>query len=193
MKETLRLIFTLTLFCLIAGGLLAGVDALTRDRIAEANRARRLAALKAVLPNHDNQPDTEVIRVEHDGVSWDFSIARLDGNFTATAVETVSTEGYAGEVRLMLGMTADAQTVGIAILEQKETPGLGANITTPSFRKQFSGRDIVATDWSLTKEGGDIDHITAATISSRAVVDAVSRAVNAFIAHKETISNGVTP
>jgi len=190
MKETLNLALTLTLICLIAGGLLAGVNTMTRDRIAEANQARRQAAINAVLPPHDNAPAADTVSVSHNGADWIFSIARREGAFAGAAVDTSSPNGYGGEIRLMLGIGADGKTVGIAILSQKETPGLGANIETPGFRSRLAGLDILETNWGVKKDGGDIDHITAATISSRAVTDAVKAAIDAFIANRKLIETG---
>ncbi len=190
MKETLRLTLTLTLICLIAGGLLAGVDALTRDRIAGVNSLRRQTALNAVLPAHDNAPLEDLVTVRHLGRDWTFYPARQNGVFAGAAVETKSPNGYGGDIRLMFGLGADGHSVGIAILEQKETPGLGANIDTPGFRNRLTGLDLEKTNWRVKKDGGDIDHITAATISSRAVVEAVRVALDAYLANRQAIENG---
>lgn len=190
MKETFKLALTLTLFCLIGGGLLASVDALTRDRIAQVNIARRQTALNAVLPAHDNAPDADAVTVSYNGRDWTFYVARNQGVFAGAAVETSSPDGYGGGIQLMFGIGANGKSVGIAILEQKETPGLGANIETPAFRSRLSGLDIVSTNWRVKKDGGDIDHITAATISSRAVVGAVRVALEAYLANRQMIETG---
>lgn len=190
MKETLKLTITLTLICLIAGGLLAAADALTRDRIAEVNSQRRQNALNAVLPTHDNLPLDDTVTVSQSGRNWTFYVARNAGQFAGAAVETGSPNGYGGTIRMMFGIDAAGRSIGIAILEQKETPGLGANIETADFRSRLAQRDIKTTDWHVTKDGGDIDHITAATISSRAVTDAVREAVDAYLANQSTIVNG---
>jgi electron transport complex protein RnfG len=190
MKETLKLTLTLTLICLVAGGLLAAADALTRDRIAMVNQQRRQAALNAVLPQHDNQPLDDAVTVTHADRDWTFYTATKDGVFAGAAVETGSPNGYGGTIRLMFGIGADGKSIGIAILEQKETPGLGANIETPDFKQRLADRDIKQTHWNVKKDGGDIDHITAATISSRAVTDAVRGAVEAYLANEQMIANG---
>jgi len=193
MKEMLKLTLTLTLICLIAGGLLAGVDALTRDRIAEVNIQRRQKALEAVLPGtnqYDNIPMQEAVTVRHQERYWTFYTARKAGVFAGAAVETGSPNGYGGNIRLMFGFDAQGKSIGIAILEQKETPGLGANIDTPGFRDRLAGQDLQQTNWRVKKDGGDIDHITAATISSRAVTDAVREALEAYLANREAIENG---
>jgi electron transport complex protein RnfG len=190
MKEMIKLTATLTIICLIAGALLAGADAMTRERIAEADRARDQKALNTVLPPHDNAPDKDAVTVTSNGRDWTFAVARQNGAFAGAAVETSSPNGYSGEIRLMLGIGADGKTIGIAILAQKETPGLGANIQTPGFRSRLAGLDILKTKWNVKKDGGDIDHITAATISSRAVVDAVREALDAYTANRQLIETG---
>ncbi len=187
MKETLRLVLTLSIICIAAGALLAAVDTMTRDRIAEASRDKKLAALQNVLPDYDNSPDANVATVEHAGQTWIFQVALKNKAFVGAAVETTSAAGYGGDISLMLGINADNQTQGISILGQKETPGLGAHIEGDDFKGHFASKDLSATKWAVTKDGGEIDEITAATISSRAVTEAVKAAIDAFLANAETI------
>jgi len=187
MKEMLRLILTLSIICIVAGGLLAGVDTLTREPIAQANRAKRLNALREVLPAYDNAPDTNTRVVEHAGQTWTFFVATRDGAFAGAAVETTSSAGYGGDISLILGINAKDQTQAIAILGQKETPGLGAKIQGSTFKNNFTERDLATTKWAVAKDAGDIDQITAATISSRAVVGAVEAAIDAYLANVDAI------
>ena len=187
MKETLRLVLTPTIICLLAGALLAGVDNLTKERILNVNREKKLDALRQVLPAYDNQPDSNPCIIEHEGRTWTFYVALKAGAFAGAAVETSSPAGYGGDIILMLGINAGGQTEAIAILGQKETPGLGANIETNTFKDQFKQKSLSNTKWAVKKDAGDIDQITAATISSRAVVDAVTTAVNAYLANTDAI------
>ena len=187
MKETLRLVLTLSIICLVAGALLAAVDSMTREPIAEANRDKKLAALQNVLPDYDNSPDANIVTVEHAGQTWTFQVALKDKTFVGAAVETSSPAGYGGDISLMLGINAENQTQAIAILGQKETPGLGANIESDAFKGLFAKKDLATTQWAVAKDGGEIDEITAATISSRAVTEAVKAAIDAFVANADTI------
>jgi len=187
MKETLRLILTVAIICSLAGALLSGVDALTRDRIAAVNRSKQLTAIQDVLPPCDNKPDATTCTVQHGGREWLFYVAREGGSFAGAAVATSSAGGYGGDISVMLGIKADGKTQAIAILAQKETPGLGANIEGDDFKLNFAGKDVKATHWAVAKDGGDIDQITAATISSRAVTDAVKAAIDAYLANVDTI------
>jgi len=187
MKETLRLILTLSIICLIAGALLAGVDNLTKAPIVQANCAKKLAALQEVLPPCDNQPDQNECTVKHNGQSWTFYVARNGTDYAGAAVETTSSIGYGGDITIMLGISAEGKTETIAILKQTETPGLGANIETDKFKSNFKQKELEATNWTVKKDGGDIDQITAATISSRAVSDAVNNAIEAYLANIDKI------
>ena len=83
----------------------------------------------------------------------------------------------------MVGFTGDGKLNGIDVLSQKETPGLGAKVDTEAFTRQFRGLSLADTKWAVDKDGGDIDGITAATISSRAVVDAIQKAIDLMGAH----------
>ena len=88
----------------------------------------------------------------------------------------------------MVGVTADKSLCAIDVLKAKETPGLGAKIDAPEFKEQFNGKGIEATKWAVTKDQGDIHAVTAATISSRAVVAAVSQGLDVLKKNLDTIS-----
>lgn len=187
MKETLRLVVVLTLICVIAGVLLAWVNTLSAGPIAEAQRAERMQAITLVLPPYDNAPDSNVAAVEYKGRTWSFYVARSNGAYAGAAFESTSRNGYGGNITVMVGVNANGKVHGIEILEQKETPGLGARIEDKGFRNRFEGRDIRSTTWAVKKDRGDIDQITAATISSRAVVEAVREGLDAYVANEESI------
>lgn len=100
------------------------------------------------------------------------------------AVSTWTAKGYSGQVRLMVGFDKEGNIVGISVLEQKETPGLGSRMTENAFIGQFGGKNPGKNKLSVKKDGGEIDAITAATISSRAFCDAVNRAYMSVKAHQ---------
>ncbi|OGV65363.1 MAG: hypothetical protein A2498_12630 [Lentisphaerae bacterium RIFOXYC12_FULL_60_16] len=188
MKELARLVGILTLCCLIAGLLLSWVNSVTSAPIAEAARAEQLAALKAVLPEYDNQPDIDIVSIpDESGTPWIFHIARKSGAYAGCAFKAVSSQGYAGDIAIMVGITADGTVQGVEVLAQKETPGLGARITEPAFRSQFAGKPIEGTIWKVRKEQGNFDQVTAATISSRAVLEAMDRGFNIYRLKESTI------
>ena len=97
-----------------------------------------------------------------------------------TAVETVSHKGFGGDVQLLVGFDAEGKIHNTAVLSIKETPGLGSNMTNPKFKDQVNGKNPAEFKLSVKKDGGDVDAITAATISSRAFLDAIGKAVEAY-------------
>jgi len=189
MKEFARLIVTPTVICLFAGVLLAAVHKVTEEPIRRARQEEKSEALKQVLPPCDNNPMEDTVIVTENGIEWTFYVARSGSLFDGAAVIVTTPEGYGGDITVMVGINADDEVQAIAILDQKETPGLGANIKTDVFRARFEGRHIQKTNWAVTKDGGDIDGLTAATISSRAVVDAVKVGVDAYLKHKDRIQS----
>ena len=106
-----------------------------------------------------------------------------------TAVETVSHKGFGGDVQLLVGFDAEGKIHNTAVLSIKETPGLGSNMTNPRFKEQVNGKDPENFKLSVKKDGGDVDAITAATITSRAFSKAVDKAYKAFEANKAQFMN----
>jgi electron transport complex protein RnfG len=187
MKDSLRLVLVLTVICVAAGALLAWINQVTQAPIASAAREEKVAAIKKVLPACDNSPDADSVTVKSGGRDWTFYVARQSGRYVGAAFEATTAAGYGGTIRVMVGIAADGTSQGLEVLEHKETPGLGAKITEPAFKNQFKGRDLVKTTWGVRKDQGDIDEITAATISSRAVVEAVKEGLDVYLEHKDTI------
>ncbi len=186
MKETLRLILVLTLTATLTGALLAIANMWTEEPIQAARRADLLKALTLVLPEHDNEPDRDAIIIDIDGREQTFYPARRNGEFAGAAF-TSRAEGYGGSITVMIGIDADDQIHAIHILTHQETPGLGANIAKPEFTGQFSGQEDTDEKPALTRDGGGIEAVTAATVSSEAVVEAVNKALNMYLTHRETV------
>ena len=137
-----------------------------------------------MLPAFDNAPQEEIVVVEGRHTNY---VARLNNTFAGAAFEAVSRDGYGGEIRVMVGVNANNKVQGIKILQHKETPGLGAKIEGREFRNTFGGAPIDTTDWRVTKDGGDIDAITAATLSSRAVAGAVRKGLGIYKRNRQQI------
>ncbi len=185
MKDSLRLIIVLSVICAAAGLLLAAVNKITTAPIAAAGRTEKLNAMQEVLPEFDNEPDTDCVTIpDSDAV---FFVARKDGTFSGAAFEVSSDKGYGGKIVLMVGVNAYDEVQGIEILKQLETPGLGAKIESLEFKNGFPGRSLSQTKWAVQKDGGDIDQITAATISSRAVTEAIREGIAVYLANKSRI------
>ena len=190
MKNLIRMVLTLTVICAGAGALLAWVNEKTAGPIEETERAVKLDAIKKVLPACDNDPGADVIELTHAEADWTFHVARQGATFVGAAFEVSSMKGYGGLIRVMVGVTADGKLNAIKILEQKETPGLGAKIESDEFRGQFAGRSIADTNWAVKKDKGDVVEITAATISSRAVTEAIKQGLDVFVANQPVIAAG---
>jgi len=189
MKELVRMVVVLTLICLVAGMLLAWVNSLTAEPIRRAEKKDKLAAIEKVLSEFDNQPSANTFAVEEKAKMWTFSVARLNDKFAGAAFEATSSKGYGGDIVLMVGVDADAKVHAIEILKHKETPGLGARITGNTFKDLFAGRSIRKTQWRVKKDRGQIAEITAATISSRAVVEAVKAGLDVYLKYEAAIKS----
>lgn len=193
MKDVLRFIIVLTCICIVSAIALAKIYDLTKGPIALQKRLEVLRAIKTVLPPYDNEPDRDLVKlpvgIEKKGeeIKGVFYRGRKEGRLTGVAFKVSSPEGYGGTIEIMVGVSPDGTIHGIEILSHLETPGLGAKITEPKFRDQFKNRNLSNTKWAVKKDGGDIDAITGATISPRAVVKAVKSGLEFYKNHKATI------
>lgn len=177
-----NMVATLFVVTLVASTALAYVYELTKEPIAMAALAKKLAAIDAVVPEYDNQPVDDMYKVPvGEGLdSLEFYPAKKDGEVVGTAVRTYTNTGYNGLVVLMVGILPDGTIKNIEVVMHKETPGLGNKMTSPEFKDQFRNIDPSQVDIRVTKDGGDIDAITAATISSRAFAAATRLAVDIY-------------
>ncbi len=179
-ESTFRnMLLSLTLISLVASACLGFVYELTKEPIALSNLNKKLAAIKQVVPEFTNNPDADMFRLPTgEGDSLEIYPAKKDDKVVGYAVSTYTTNGFSGEIKLMAGFRPDGTIINISVLEQKETPGLGTKMTEPDFKDQFNDKNPQEYDLKVKKDGGPVDAITAATISSRAFCDAVSRAYN---------------
>ena len=106
--------------------------------------------------------------------------AKKDGKTVGYAVESFTSKGFSGRINVMVGFDMDGNIVGTSVISHSETPGLGAKMTDPAFSSQFVGKNPASYRLAVTKDGGDVDAITASTITSRAYCDAVDRAYRVF-------------
>jgi electron transport complex protein RnfG len=130
-----------------------------------------------VVPEFNNDPNAEMFRMPTmDGDSLEIYPAKVDDNTVGYAVNTYTDKGFGGKISLMAGFKPDGTIFNIAVLEHKETPGLGTKMSEPSFKDQFMEKNPSDFLLIVKNDGGPVDAITAATISSRAFCDAVQRA-----------------
>lgn len=184
-------------FCLGFGLLLAFTDQATLADIADRAMEDKQNSLSQVLPDdiHDNNPVKDTLSIKNDeGKELTVYRARKNGVVTAVAYEIFGT-GYAGEIRLMLGMAADGKILGVRVLAHKETPGLGDKIEVKKtdWILKFTGLSLgnpAVERWKVKKDGGDFDQFAGATITPRGVVGAIRRGQEFFAAHKQTLTEG---
>ena len=164
----------LTLVCLICAAVVGVAYAVTKDPIEAAARAKTTASIARVLPAFSATPEEGSIRVGE----TDYKYYKVDG---AGYAIVSATSGFGGLLTLMVGIAEDGTVHNTAVLSHSETPGLGAKCATDErFLSQFRGLDPAAKTVAVKKDGGDLDAITASTITSRAYALAVSNAVEVF-------------
>jgi electron transport complex protein RnfG len=176
------MVLTLFLVTLGASGALGYVYELTKDAIAEAEAAKKNLAIKRVLPEFNNNPNEDFFKVpaETAGDTLYFYVGKMDDDTVGYAVESYSKNAFSGMLRLLAGFTPDGIINSVAVIEHKETPGLGTKMTESPFKDQFLGKDPSKYNMKVTKDGGEVDAITASTITSRAYCEAVQRAYDAL-------------
>ncbi len=180
-----QLVIVLTAICALAALSLAGVYEMTKEPIAEQIRLARLRAIKAVLPVYDNQPDQETrsVVIGKDRRGKDkvvtFYKATREGQPVGIAF-AMPEKGFGGEISVMIGVTPGQAISGVEILLHKETPGLGAKIEEKTFRGQFIGKSLLTSKLALKRDGGELDQITGASISSRAVTKAIKKGLELY-------------
>jgi electron transport complex protein RnfG len=182
-----NMVYVLFLVAAIAGLALGAVYNLTKEPIELAKKAKIENAIKVVLPEFD-EVKTSYKVMSFDGKqpkdSLTFYDAYKEGQYIGSAIDTYTMKGFSGLIKLMVGLEPDGTIYNISVLEHKETPGLGTKMAEPKFKDQFENKNPGTFDIKVTKDGGQIDAITAATISSRAFSDATERAYLTFEQNK---------
>ena len=178
----------------VSGGVLGLVYGMTKDTIAKVDQKKNEAAIQAVLPLEGEityKADTLKYNYEGADLTFPCNLAYdAKGNFLGAAVKT-NEGGFGGKIDMMVGFLADGTIKGTSVLSHAETPGLGANMTG-KFKDQFVDKNPANFKLIVKKDGGDVDAITAATITSRAFSKAVDKAYKAFEANKSKFMKGGT-
>ncbi len=174
-----NMVLSLTLIALGAAACLGFVYEYTKKPIELSNLNKKLNAIKLVVPEFNNNPNADMYRLPTgEGDSLDVYPAKKDSIIVGYAVNTYTKNGFSGNISVMAGFKPDGSISNITVLEHKETPGLGTKMTEPKFKDQFIGKNPSEFALKVKKDGGQIDAITAATISSRAFCDALQRGYN---------------
>lgn len=176
-------------FALATSGLIAMTHYLTKDRIAEQERATLLATLNKIIPidSYNNELSTDCVLVSHPLLTNKNPVqlyrARLDGNPVALATEVISPDGYNGNIKMLVALLGNDTIGGIRVLSHKETPGLGDKIEerVNPWITQFGNipaNNVYESIWAVKKDGGQFDQFTGATITPRAVLSGMKNAVS---------------
>jgi len=191
MKETIVMAVKLSLICAVAAFALANVADVTRGPIAASQARAQREAVEAVLPSFVRlavdtlQTDADQERIYFRGVDGEQT--------TGTAFKSVSGLGYSGEIEIMVGVDASGQVNGVRVLRHAETPGLGANYAAPPLLDSYYKGRALAGNWKLKKDGGEVDAITGATVTGRAIADAIEQGAERFAADEPRMPALVAP
>ncbi len=186
----INMVLALLVITLVAGFSLGIVNKLTIAPIAKSKLDQKINALKLVLPAFDNNPvkDVILIKVENIKDSVEVFPAFLNQNFVGAAVIGSSEKGFSGLIKIMVGFNPDGAIFNIAVLEQKETPGLGTKIKDPSFINLYKDKNLAIFNAKVKKDGGEIDALTGATITTRAFSEAAQMAYDVFVKNNAIIA-----
>jgi Na+-translocating ferredoxin:NAD+ oxidoreductase subunit G len=183
LKSTfINMLLTLGGVTLVAAVALGFVYKATKAPIEKAALAKQLKAIESVIKGYDNNPVQEKFRVaipgRHD--SLEFFPATANMETIGVAVKTKSAKGYSGDIWIMVGFEKDGTIADIFVVQHLETPGLGSKMSHPFFLDQYRGKHPARVNLKVKKDGGTVDAISGATISSRAFSEAVLTAYETF-------------
>ncbi len=177
-----NMLVVLTVITIVAAGVLASVNAVTAPQIEKINAENLAAGIKAVMGNDD-------IKVSE---PWEvdaftaYDINDKQGNLLGKAVVTTE-NGFGGPLKVLVGFNTDGDILGYTVLEHAETPGLGAK-AGEWFQEKIIGMNPGTNNFTVSKDGGEVDAITASTITSRAFLRAIQNAYDKIIAGQDVTS-----
>ncbi len=189
----------LAIFAIVGTALLAATHLATKDIIAESEKQAKLALIGQILPK--NSYDNDLIKdagtlppAKELGNNDATPIYRatLGGQPSAAVIEAIAPDGYSGKIKLLIAVKADGQISGVRVVAHNETPGLGdyIDIAKSPWIKVFDGLSLATyqdKDWKVKKDGGKFEHNTGATVSPRAIVKAVHKALKYVAANRDAV------
>jgi len=200
-KNSLLLAF----FALITALILASTDRVTEDRIAESERLAAQKALFEIVPlalhNNDLLVDLQPIPEQY----WlalgldnggDVHIARLDDQPVAAIVPSITTDGYSGDIAMIVGINFDGTVAGVRVVDHKETPGLGdkVELRKSDWILSFNGKSLnnpEISKWNVKKDRGDFDQFTGATITPKAVIHQIAKTLEYFEKDRDRLLSAI--
>ncbi|EUJ11397.1 electron transport complex, RnfABCDGE type, G subunit [Methylophilaceae bacterium 11] len=198
-KHASKTAFTLMAFAIVFTSLMAYVYSVTKIPIEQSEAAARMSLFRQIMPEHlhDNDLLKDTVTIPPDPLLGNTqptiaNIARLQHQPSAIILEAIAHDGYSGDIKLLLAIQADGVVSGVRVITHKETPGLGdyIDIAKNNWIKLFDGESLntaSALDWHVKKDGGKFDYMVGATITPRAVVGAVHKALQYVDLNKQTL------
>ncbi len=181
----INMVVTLLLVTAISATALGFVYDLTKDAIEAAKLKAQAEAIAKVLPPYDTLGKSFKVAAEDGNDSLEFFPAYKGNEMVGVAIKTFTKKGFSGYFSVMVGIDESGNFCGYEVLEHSETPGLGSKMVTWFKNPDKPNQDVIGknpktTRFTVTKDGGDIDAMTASTITSRAFLDAMRRAYEAY-------------
>lgn len=186
----LGMLTSLLIITLVSGFSLGFINDITKGPKEKAKLERKINAIKLVLPTFTSNPvnDQILIKSEKAKDSVEIYPAYENSDLVGVAVIGSTEKGFSGLIKIMVGFLPDGTIKNIEVVEQKETPGLGTKMKGENFIKQFRGKNSLSNILLVTKDGGEIDALTGATITTRAFCEAVQMAHEIFEENKGSTS-----
>ncbi len=198
-RSTLQTAINLVFFAVLGTAVLASTFFMTREAIVKSEEGEKLKLITQIVPTtlFDNDiiqdtlsiPASELLGTE--GVTTAYR-ARLKGEPSAVVLEAIAPDGYSGKIALILAVRSSGELAGVRVVAHKETPGLGDYIELPKspWIKGFDGKSRTAykdSDWKVKKDGGQFDYMAGATITPRAIVKAVNKALVYYAENRDKL------
>jgi electron transport complex protein RnfG len=187
----------ISIFAIVTAGLIAITQVSTKERIIENERAQQAKALYEIISRDsiDNDLLQDIVTIEAPELGYPLATiyqAKRNNQVKAVIVPVISPDGYSGDITLIVGINADNSVAGVRVLSHKETPGLGdkVDLRKSNWIMGFNQKSMTSSNdsnWAVKKDGGQFDQFTGATITPRAVVNAVAQALRFFKQNRDLL------
>ena len=181
MREMIKMVVVLTVLCTFSGGLLAAIRSGTKDKIEyQQLKFVKGPAIKLILEGASNDPIVDRFKLKDGKIERSFFVGVFDGKASAAAFESFG-KGFGGDIGLMVAVNLDNDNIiGVGVTTHSETPGIGSRAKTdPTFAAQFKGLSIKDA-FKVKPDGGQVDAVSGATVTSRGVTVAATEAGNVY-------------